>query len=85
MAYWVDFEGRESACVESRDGKEAARKLAEELGGAPVKQIRPLPYPANPRLNRIPQGEYGPCPSFCFDPRNCAGRGSCPKSYACVE
>lgn len=85
MPWWVDFEGRASACVESYDGEDAARKLAEELGGAPVKQIRPLPYPANPRLNSIHHGAYGPCPSFCYSPTICAGRGSCPKSYACSE
>lgn len=39
-----------------------------------------LPYPAEPRLD-----VRSDCPSFCYSPRQCKGRGSCPKSYACSE
>lgn len=84
MAFWVDFEGRAPGCVEA-PSLEEARDLAKELTGHEVTRIDQLPYPANPRLNKVSYGEYGPCPSFCFTPTQCRGRGSCPKSYACSE
>ena len=80
MNYWVEFKNRMPACVSAK-GESEAKTLAEELGGNPVTQIRRLPYPAEPQLNQDPSG----CPPFCHSPRKCAGRTSCPMSYACSE
>jgi hypothetical protein len=46
-----------------------------------VTSIQPLPYPAMPRIGTWRSG----CPSFCMSPKQCAGRSSCPRSYACTE
>lgn len=83
MAEWVklkhpiSFRGRSTSalCVEGPIGA----KMANELGE--IESISPLPYPADPRIKT---GE-DECPSFCFTPEMCAGRHSCPRSYACSE
>jgi hypothetical protein len=46
-----------------------------------VVKIERLPYPGNPRIGDYRSG----CPAFCMSPRSCAGRGSCPRNYACSE
>lgn len=102
-AYWVKFEIGPNACVEA-DDEEQALSRATELAGRKAVSVQRLPYPAEPRLNRVAdptpprqravgfaaghnQAEPTPthCPSFCYDPRRCAGRTACPKRYACSE
>lgn len=39
-----------------------------------------LPYPANPRLD-----VRHDCPSFCYTPNHCKGRGSCPHGPCCTS
>jgi hypothetical protein len=56
------------------------KKAAEVKPGVETTVISSLPYPADPRL-----GTTSTCPPFCYSPSVCAGRSSCPKSYACSE
>lgn len=84
-AYWVKFETGSPACVEVSGGMDAALAVATEIAGRKAVSAASLPYPANPRLNRMEYGKHGPCPSFCFTPHQCAGKSFCPKSYACSE
>ena len=78
--FWADFKDGTAGyvCAESED---AAFKLAGELSHKTVRQVRTLPYPAQPHLNEPTHG----CPDFCYSPKQCAGRTACPKSYACSE
>lgn len=85
MSWWVTYrepitvKGRQvsAACVDLHD-QDAARAAAREFGE--VLGLQRLPYPAEPRLTQA-----DPCPSFCVRPQECAGRGSCPRAYACSE
>ena len=52
-AFWVMFEKTSAACVEA-PGVTECIKLAEELRGDKVTQIRRLPYPAMPPALRVP-------------------------------
>lgn len=81
--YWISFADRPAGCVEASCLYAAQQIAAERTGYAPSGgQV--LPYPAEPRLNRVAhQGQA--MPSFCFDPQHCCGNTSCPKSHACVE
>lgn len=94
MPYWIRFEkpiklgDREvtSACIHASQDpnlrtweqlEAEAKERASKFG--PVKEILPLPYGARPSLDGERMGD------FCHDPEKCAGRTSCPKSYACSE
>lgn len=88
MAYWVKFAGNGAgACVEVEpgQGETEARVLAERLACKEVVAIARLPYPADPRLNRVSMGSYGPSPSFCYRPEECARSGRCTAGISCVE
>lgn len=76
MAYWITFKDGSGACIE--EANPAVR--AAEITGKEVAACDSLPYPANPRI-----GEQSSCPPFCYTPKQCKGRGCCPKSYACSE
>lgn len=82
--YWVAVEGRGSVCVEALS-PEAASNIASNLMQAPVLAVDKLPYPATPRLNPYSHPSHGVCPSFCYAPSTCKGRGCCPMSPSCVD
>ncbi|MEY5061649.1 MAG: hypothetical protein RIS45_1570 [Planctomycetota bacterium] len=82
--YWVHFEGRKPACITAKSEQDAMREASDLTGFVAVSAQR-LPYPAEPRLNKVARGAYGPTPSFCFRPEQCVGRGSCPQRYSCTE
>jgi hypothetical protein len=88
-AYWVRFENGQEMCVEGPD--EAAVRVRAETFADPVRvqSVKRLPYPARPRLEPFEswewQGRNVVTPEFCHSPRRCAGRTSCPQSYACSE
>ncbi len=82
--YWVAFESGSSGCV-TAESKEDAIKLASEITGRQAVSADVLPYPAEPRINKVSVGNYGVCPSFCYDPRNCKGNASCRQRRSCVE
>lgn len=87
-AFWVRFSsGPRVMCVEGKD-EAAARERAATVGT--VKDIRTLPYPANPRMEphetyTTACGKAEPIPAFCYKPEQCAGRTCCPQPYACTE
>ncbi len=92
MSYWITFadgtKGSLDRPVEMKTmSEEEAVVFASTLTGKVAVKAQSLPYPARPRLNAVDYsgGKYGPCPPFCYTPERCAGRGSCPKDYACSE
>ena len=74
--FWVQFSDARDGCYEGTPDEVESRATKD---GA-VQSIRLLPYPAEPRTN--PKTD---CPSLCFQPRICQGRGSCPRRIACSE
>ena len=90
-AFWLTFTDGSQACCEGSNEYDAKR-IAEHLtkkkvAGGEFKDIaaKPLPYPAGPIIWQLDHPVVGKCPTFCHDPRNCAGHSSCPKNYACSE
>lgn len=79
--YWVTFDGGKEGCFDCGPDEDPLA-IAREFGA--LRAIDSLPYPAEPILRRRPDVEH-PCPPFCYSPRQCKGRTSCPKSYACSE
>ena len=86
MAYWwVDFVSGRSGFVEAPNHAAAIAIGFRETGNA-ARRARPIPYPAQPIIFQEPERPGKPqCPAFCYSPNMCAGRTSCPKSYACSE
>lgn len=94
MPYWITFADGAHGCLETPIGYEQSDPdqrradmlaLATEIKGVEATDIRSLPYPAEPRLNKQDYPGFGYEPSFCFDPLRCAGSHSCPQRYSCVE
>jgi len=80
--WWVTFENGKAACYEGAHADVTVRAAKDGT----VRTIKPLPYPAEPRTEpKEVHGEYGPCPSFCYRPRECQGRTSCPQSHSCCD
>jgi hypothetical protein len=89
--WWLTFTDGSQACCEGLTAYHAKR-IAEKLTGKTVKggqfdniDAIKLPYPASPVIWQLDDPVGGKCPTFCSTPKQCAGRGSCPKSYACTE
>lgn len=49
-----------------------------------VEKIETLPYPAMPQ-KPYKEGYEESCPAFCYTPRECAGKNSCPRSRSCCD
>ena len=82
---WVTFKDGTAGYVEAKTSDEAMRIGSEKTGKEAVKAEQ-LPYPSRPIIFQGPgDPKYGPCPPFCYTPKQCVGRGSCPHSYACSE
>lgn len=82
-AFWVTFDNGQTGCVQAHDEKEAGEVGQRERGHV-VAKVQSLPYPATPRIN--PEGRGGDnTPSFCYRPKECAGRTSCPHRRSCVD
>lgn len=77
--WWVEFNGRASACIEAHTREDALVEAAKH--GTPTKATI-LPYPREPRL-----GEKTDCPSFCYarNVNDCVGKTACPQRYSCTE
>lgn len=73
--WWVRF--TDGTKPNTYFGSEQEATAAAAQDGA-VRDVRKLPYPSG---RSSPDG----CPPFCYTPEQCAGRGSCPKNYACSE
>ncbi len=89
--YWLTFtDGSQGSCdgVNPYDAKQIAEKITgKKVAGGESTHIaaRQLPYPANPIVWQFDHPVHGKCPAFCHSPKKCAGRSSCPMSYACSE
>lgn len=77
--FWVVFTNGQSVCVEAAD-EESAAQIATKETGHEVRSTKCLPYPASPRV-----GPTSHCPSFCWNPDQCAGKRSCPRARACDD
>ena len=89
--FWLTFTDGSQGCCQGESDFDAKR-IAEKLTGKTVKggkydniDAKPLPYPAAPVIWQLDHPVVGKCPEFCYSPKQCAGRTSCPKSYACSE
>lgn len=94
-AFWMKFEDGSEACCEGQSEFDAIR-IAEKLGDKKVKDgeeykykdnpnVQTLPYPARPVIWQFEHPLFGKTPLFCHSPRECCGKGSCPKDHACTE
>lgn len=83
-AFWIEFAGHASGCVEA-DSEEEARQIGTKVTDSEVVECSRLPYPANPRLNKQTYSSGVTCPSFCYQPEKCKGRTCCTERYSCVE
>lgn len=82
---WVTFNDGYAGYVEADSEARAMDIGKEKTGKEPVKAEQ-IPYPAKPIIFQGPGNpKYGPCPPFCYTPKQCIGRGSCPHEYACSE
>lgn len=91
QGFWVTFTDGSNGYCEGGSEYDAA-KIAEKLtgkkvGGGPYKDftLKPLPYPANPVIWQLDHPVNGKCPAFCYKPKECAGRTSCPQRHSCTE
>jgi len=74
--WWIKAENGKSGTI-AADGIDHAKTKGAEIIGSPIESAATLPYPATPMLEELE------CPPFCYSPRECAGRMSCPHSWAC--
>jgi hypothetical protein len=81
-SWWITFSDRGPACA-GFVTKEEAGALADAAGR--VVSMEVLPYPASPRLDDNEGWGEGQCPSFCYTPDKCKGRGSCPNNPCCTD
>lgn len=75
--YWCTFRDRDSGTI-TADDMNGVRKVCAELK-VTLESADRLPYPAAPQLNQ------SGIPSFCIQPEQCKGRGSCPRRRSCVD
>lgn len=89
--FWITFtDGSQGYCEGSSDydAKTIAEKLTgKTVGGGQYKDftMKSLPYPAAPIIWQLNHPVNGKCPAFCFRPKECAGKSSCPQNRACTE
>lgn len=82
---WVTFKDGSAGYVEAKTAEDAMRIGQEKTDKEPL-SAEQLPYPAKPIIHQEPSRDGGPvCPPFCYTPKQCVGRGSCPHGYACSE
>lgn len=92
-AFWIKFTDGSEACCEGRSASDAqsiaehltSKTVADKPNKWTVGNVKSLPYPASPIIWQLDHPVSGKHPLFCHDPKNCAGRSSCPKNYACSE
>lgn len=90
--YWITFTDGSQGYCEGQNPYDAVQ-IAEKISGKTAEvgsnkydpKIPALPYPATPIIWQFDHPAHGKCPPFCSTPKQCAGRTSCPKSYACSE
>jgi hypothetical protein len=89
--YWLTFTDGTEGCCQGQseyDAKVIAEKFTgKKVAGGEFKDIaaKVLPYPAAPVIWQFDHPVSGKCPPFCWQPRQCAGRTSCPRPRACDD
>jgi hypothetical protein len=89
--YWLTFtDGSQGYC--EGGSPYDAKKIAEHFTGKTVSggqfrdiSAKVLPYPAEPVIWQLDHPLHGKTPAFCFKPKECAGRTSCPQRHSCTE
>lgn len=76
-AFCMEFNAEVSEASETENLEQIEKEL---MPGEVVKQCSVLPHPASPRV-----GEKSDCPSFCYTPNQCKGRGACPRNPSCTS
>lgn len=91
QGFWITFtDGTQGYCEggSDYDAKMIAEKFSgKKVGGGEWKDftMKPLPYPASPIIWQFDHPISGKCPAFCYRPKECAGKRSCPQNRACTE
>lgn len=99
QTFWLKFEDGSFACCDGQSPYDAIsiaehlskKKVAAQPGAktsdysADGKEIKSLPYPADPCIWKFAHPKHGPCPSFCYKPHQCAGKTACPQNRACDD
>lgn len=66
------------ANIPEEDRALSEKAYVEKILGCDVLTMQSLPYAASPLL-------LGSDMTFCFQPRQCAGRSSCPRPRSCCD
>ena len=91
QGFWLTFTDQSQGYCEggnAYDAKTIAQKVTgKTVAGGEYRDIeaKTLPYPANPIIWQFDHPVHGKCPPFCYSPKKCAGKTSCPQSHACSE
>lgn len=89
--YWLTFtDGSAGFCQGANefDAKQIAEKLTgKTVAGGQYQDIaaKSIPYPAEPIIWQLDHPRHGKCPSFCYEPKKCAGHTSCPQRRSCCD
>ena len=91
-SYWIKFTDGTETCCQGETAYDA-RQIAEKLTGKTVEgpkwdagpNVQTLPYPASPVVWKFEHPIHGKTPNFCYAPKQCKGRTSCPQNYSCTE
>lgn len=89
--FWLTFtDGSTGSCggANEFDAKQIAEKLTgKTVAGGQYQNIaaKPLPYPAVGSIWRFEHPVNGKCPEFCYTPKKCAGKTSCPNNPSCTS
>ena len=92
-AFWIKFTDGSEACCEGQtdyDAQQIAEKISgKTVAGSPNKwtagEVKPLPYPASPRIWGFDHPCNGKTPTFCYAPKECNGKSSCQQRRSCTE
>lgn len=91
QGYWMKFtDGSEGYCEgETKfDAKMNAEHFTKKtVAGGQYQDIEAegLPYPAQPIIWQFDHPRNGKCPDFCYSPKTCKGKSSCPKNPSCTS
>ena len=80
MPWWVTYKDGYQGCVAFAASEGSPKEVAERERSGEVIDVKPLPYPASPVIYNS-----SGCPAFCFQPKLCAGKHSCPRNRACDD
>lgn len=89
--YWITFTDGTAGSCEGNTPYDAKR-IAEHVTGKKVEggewkdfKAEILPYFAAPVIFQYEHPIHGKSPAFCYKPKECKGRTSCPQGRSCTE